>query len=77
MKISKIEEVMYLIRMNLYWNEEDGVYEDWRESEVYSIIDNEVTLHKGEEYRSWDLDVLEARCHQLCEEHFKAMGWGI
>lgn len=75
MNFSKIEDVMYLCRMNLFFYNEEGEFEDWREAEVISIKDNEVTLYNKDLglYRSYDLDVLEAKCHALCEEHFSAL----
>ena len=71
MKISKIEDVMYLVRNNLFWFDDEG-YHDWREADVISIKDDEVVLYnpKEELYQNYDLDVLEAKCHALCDEHF-------
>lgn len=72
MNFAKIERVMYLCRLNLYFYNEEGEFEDWREAEVISIKDNEVTLYHPQLklYMSYDLDVLEERCHALCDEHF-------
>lgn len=73
MKYSKIEDVMYLCRLNLWWIDEDGHTHDWREAEVVSIKqNNDITLYNAEEklYATYDLDELEQKCHALCEEHF-------
>lgn len=75
MKYSKIEDVMYLCRMNLYFTNEEGRFEDWTNAEVISIKDNEVVLYNKELglYQSYDLDELEDKCHALCDEHFSAL----
>lgn len=73
MNMSKIEDVLYLARMNLYDDYTD--LGDWRDATVVSIIDNKVTLEKNQEQRTWTLDDLEAYCLELNNQHFKALGW--
>ena len=75
MNYSKIESVMYLCRLNLYFTNDEGRFEDWTNAEVISIRDNEVVLYNKELglYQSYDLDVLEAKRHALCDEHFSTL----
>lgn len=72
MKISKIEEVMYLVRMNLFdYNTDFG---DWRESEVVQIVNGDVTLrHEDGREQTWSLDELEELCRELCHQHFEEL----
>ena len=74
MKISKIEEVMYLVRMNLFDYTTD--FCDWREAEVVQIVNGNVTLrHEDGREQTWSLDELEQLCRELCDQHFKALDW--
>lgn len=70
MKISKIEDVMYLVRMNLFdYNTDFG---DWRESEVVQIVNDGVTLrHEDGREQTWSLDELESLCEKLHHEHWE------
>ena len=72
MKLSKIEEVMYLVRMNLFdYNADFG---DWRESEVVQIVNGDVTLrHEDGREQTWSLDELEKLCRELCHQHFEEL----
>lgn len=74
MKISKIEEVMYLVRMNLFdYNTDFG---DWREAEVVQIVNDGVTLrHEDGREQTWSLDELEEFCRELCHQHFEELKW--
>jgi len=72
MKLDKIEDVMYLVRMNLFdYNTDFG---DWRESEVVQIVRGNVTLrHEDGREQTWTLDELESLCRKLCNEHFSTL----
>ena len=72
MGIEKLERILYLIRNNLYWTDEDG-FLDWRDAKVESIVNDEIILQKDGEFRSWNLDDLEAKCEALCDEHFEML----
>lgn len=67
MDIAKIEDVLYLARMNLFDHYSD--LGDWRDAKVVSIIDDKVTLEKNQEQRTWTLDELEAYCLELNDQH--------
>ena len=72
MKLGKIEDVMYLVRMNLFDFTTD--FGDWRESEVVQIVNGSVTLrHEDGREQTWSLDELESLCERLCHEHFDAL----
>lgn len=72
MKLDKIEDVMYLVRMNLFDYTTD--FGDWKESEVVQIVNGCVTLrHEDGREQTWTLDELESLCRKLCEEHFSAL----
>lgn len=72
MKLSKIEDVMYLVRMNLFDHTTD--FGDWREAEVVQIVNGRVTLrHEDGREQTWTLNGLEFHCRKLCNEHFSAL----
>jgi hypothetical protein len=79
MNFNKIEDVMYLARMNLFWWDEDNTYHDWRDAKVLKIEDNTITLDVSEvdpELRyvpEFSLEELEDLCRSLCEKHFEAI----
>ena len=76
MKLGKIEDVMYLVRMNLFDYTTD--FGSWREAEVVQIVNGNVTLrHEDGREMTWSLDELEALCQKLCNQHFKALGWYV
>ena len=69
MKIGRIEEVLYLVRINLF--DYDTDLGNWTEAEVVQIVNGNVTLrHEDGRERTWSLDELEALCHKLHDEHF-------
>ena len=74
MNLFRVEELMYGCRMSLYWWEEDGALQDWRDAKLVSIKDNEITLYREDtkEYWSWDIDTLEAKIEYLQDEHIKS-----
>lgn len=72
MKPDKIEDVMYLVRMNLFDYSTD--FGDWRDAEVVQIVNGSVTLrHEDGREQTWTLDELESHCRKLCHEHFSAL----
>lgn len=79
MNFKKIEDVMYLARINLYWWDDAHNHHDWRDAKVLKIEDNTITLDVSEVDPELDyvpefsLEELENLCHELCEEHFKAI----
>ena len=79
MRMNKIEDVMYLARMNLFFTDAENNLHDWRDAEVVSISHNIVTLDVSFDDNvrydeiSYTLDELESFCHELCEKHFEAV----
>ena len=72
MKLDRIEDVMYLVRMNLFDRYTD--FGDWRESEVVQIVNGNVTLrHEDGREQTWSLDELESLCRKLHDEHWDAV----
>lgn len=69
----RMENIMYACRMNLYWEDEEkpGYIADWREAEVVSIKDDEITLYNKEykEYSSWNIWILESKLEYLADKH--------
>lgn len=72
MRLDKVENVMYMVRMNLFDYTTD--FGDWRESSVVQIANDRVTLrHEDGREQTWSLDELENLCEKLCDDHFKAL----
>ena len=73
MKISNIEDVMYLVRMNLFFNDEEKGFIDLRDADVVSIVNDLVTLEKGGETYTYSLVGLEEICLKLNKEHWDSI----
>ena len=79
MKMTKIEEVMYLARINLFFWDEENNHHDWREAEVISIENDmivlDVSFDENVRYNtvSYTLDELADLCRELCDKHFETM----
>lgn len=72
MKLQDIERCVYLVQHNLFWSDENG-FHDWQKAEVTNISNGNITLKKGDEYCTWDINELSERCEQLCDEHFSLL----
>lgn len=73
MKISHIEDVMYLVRMNLFFNDKEKGFIDLRDANVVSIVNDLVTLEKDGETYTYSLGGLEEICLKLNKEHWDSV----
>ena len=79
MKVEELENVLYLVKCNLYWEDSEG-FHDWRECEVTDIMGRYITLHNENDVHKtsrWDIKQLEQVCLKLNEKHFSELKTAI